>query len=71
VKWTQTQHLYMYVLHINIVLAYLQQLCELNINSILSNEDEIDGLSRNVGKKVPLYAANNPTRAQISFTPRR
>ena len=36
-----------------------------------SNEDGTDGLSRNVGKKISLYAANNPTSAQISFTPLR
>ena len=37
----------------------------------LTVEDETDRLSRNVGKKLPFYAAYNPKRAQISFTPRR
>ena len=29
-------------------------------------ENRTDRLSRNVGKKLPLYAAQNPTRAKIS-----
>ena len=30
-----------------------------------------DRLSRNVGNKLPIYAAQNPKRVQISFTTRR
>jgi hypothetical protein len=34
----------------------------------LTLEDGADRLSQNVGKKLPLYAAWNPQRVQISFT---
>jgi len=37
----------------------------------LTPEDGKDGLSRNVDKKMPFYAAYNPKIAQISFKPRR
>jgi len=33
--------------------------------------DGIDRLCRNVGKKLPFFAAYNSTRAQISFTQRQ
>ena len=40
------------------------------IVGLLTLEYEIDILFRNVGKNLPIYAASNPIRAQISFTPR-
>jgi hypothetical protein len=37
----------------------------------LALEDGTDKLSRNVGNKIPFHAAQNPKRAQISFTLRQ
>lgn len=34
-------------------------------------EEAIDRVSRNVGSELPFYAAKNPSRVQISFTPKR
>jgi hypothetical protein len=36
--------------------------------SPLTFEEKIDTLSRNVGNKLPFYAAQNPRKAQILFT---
>jgi len=38
---------------------------------LLTAEDGIDTLFRNVGKELPLYAAWYPTRAQASYISRR
>jgi hypothetical protein len=40
-------------------------------STCLSSEDGTDWLCRNVGTKVPIYAALNPRTAQVSFTLRR
>jgi hypothetical protein len=41
------------------------------IKKCLTFEGGTDSLSQNIGNELPIYAAKNPRRAQISFTPQQ